>query len=170
MHTKKQVHKDFTTSSQNLLETLIEFPEAHFNEQPEAVKWSAGQIAEHLIKSEADVAKYFGKDAESTDRDPKQKIALMKEKMLNAQQCFSAPSLVAPDGANGNRQQLIDTLQDIRQRLAGMIEIEDLTKTLSASDHPGFGSLRRIEWLYFNIYHAERHVGQIWDLAAHFKH
>jgi uncharacterized damage-inducible protein DinB len=167
MRSKKQVHQDFTQSTQKLLSALNEFPEDHFQSSGPNGGWSAAEIAEHIIKSEAGLVKFFGEDAESTERDPEQKIELMKEKMLNFQQKFSAPSQVEPNDGPKDRQQLIDKLQDIRQRIAGMIEIEDLTKLLTVFGHPGFGTLTRVEWLYFNIYHAERHVEQVEDLKKH---
>ena len=164
MRSKKQVRKDYTQSTQELLSVLNDTPEDHFNTKPEDGGWSAGQVAEHLIKSEIGSVRFFTVDTKATERDPEEKIEMLKETFLDFDSKFEAPGLVSPDDKPKDKQKAINKLQDIRQRLTGIIEIEDLTQIVTAIDHPMAGPLTRIEWLYFHIFHSERHRRQIEDL------
>lgn len=161
MRTKDQVHKDFTQSTKELLNILNDFPEEHFNTKPEDGGWSAGQIAEHLIKSEIGCVRFFTKDTEPAERDSEEKIKPLKKTFLDSDTKLQAGGPIMPDDAPKDKPKAIDKLQDIRQRLTSMIEIKDLTEVVTAFDHPLFGPFTRIEWLYFHIFHAERHRRQI---------
>jgi uncharacterized damage-inducible protein DinB len=159
-----EVRSDFKQSTRQLLNTISNFPEEYFNTQPEEGKWTAGQIAEHLIKVETGTVRLFTGDTEACDRDPKEKIATVKERMLNYDSKMNADGPIIPDDNPKGKDRVLEKLQDIRQRLISMVEIEDLTELVSGFDHPLFGPMTRVEWIYFNIYHGRRHLHQIQDL------
>ena len=161
MRTGEQVYKDFTNSTNDLLGVLNNFPEEFFNIKPEGGGWSAGQIGEHLIKSEIGCVRFFANNPRPAGRDPEAKISVLKKKMDNLDKKLTAFGAIIPDDKRKDKQKVIEKLQDIRQRLTNMIETEDLSKIFTAFDHPVFGPLTRIEWLYFNRYHGERHRQQI---------
>lgn len=166
MRSKQQIRKDFTQSTQKLLSVLNDFPEAQFNAKPSAKKWSAGQVAEHLIKSEIGCVRYFTDNPKPAERDPEEKIELLKETFLNFNSKLKAGGPILPDDQPKDKHKVIDKLQDMRQRLTSMIEIEDLTQIVTKFDHPMAGPLTRIEWLYFHIYHSKRHGEQIKNLKS----
>lgn len=167
MRSKEQVRTDFTESTRQLLSVLSSFPEAHFNTQIIDEKWSAGEIAEHLIKVEVGSTRFFTGKKKETKRNPEEKIEQLRVTFLNFDDKLTAPGLIMPDSNSKDKQEAIEKLQDNRQRLTSMIEIEDLTKLLTAFDHPFMGPLTRIEWLYFHIFHSKRHAAQIKTLMNH---
>lgn len=165
MRSKKKVRQDLTASTQQLLKTLQDFPEAEFNTSPGEGQWSAGQVAEHLLKTEVSTLRMLTQQASPADRDPEHKIDNIREQFLNFKKMFNAFGPIVPDESAKNKQKMIDRLQDNRQRLASLIALEDLTGLVTAFEHPLFGPLTRIEWLYFQIYHSQRHCHQIENIA-----
>lgn len=165
MRSKKQVRHDFTESTENLLKTLQDFPEAAFNKKPRKDKWSIGQVADHLLKTEVNTLRMLTQEVEPSDRNPEQKIEDIREQFLNFNKKFKAFGPIVPDDSSKEKQEMIDRLQDNRQRLSSIIDIEDLTGLITAFEHPLFGSLTRVEWLYFQIYHSRRHCQQIKIIA-----
>lgn len=155
------VRNDLKESTRELLRTISKFPEEHFNIVPPDGGWSAGQVAEHLIKVETGVVRLFAGDTEPCERNPEKKIDVIKERSLNFETKINAVSSTVPDDKPKDKEVVLDKLQDIRQRLIGMIELHDLSEKITGLAHPVFGSLTRIEWIYFNIYHAKRHLQQI---------
>lgn len=166
---KSEVHSDFKQSTRQLLNTISNFPEEYFNTQPEEGKWTAGQIAEHLIKVETGTLRLFTGDTVACDRDPEEKISTVKKRMLNYNSKMKAYGPIIPDGNPKGKDRVLEKLQDIRQRLIGLVEIKDLTELVKGFEHPFFGFMTRVEWIYFNICHSRRHLQQIEQLAHQFE-
>lgn len=74
-----------------------------------------------------------------------------------------------PDEKPKDKSKTIEKFQDIRQKLTGWIEIQNLAGTITGFEHPLFGSLTRIEWVYFNIYLSRRHIRQISKILKSFE-
>jgi len=161
---KAQVRSDLKQNTRELLQSISDFPEAHFNSRPTEGQWTAGQVAEHLIKVETSTIKLFVGSTEPSNRNPGLKITNIKERLLDFNSKMKAFGPIIPDDSPKEKTAVLDRLQDLRQRLTGMIEIEDLTVLVNGFEHPLFGTLTRLEWIYFNIYHSRRHNRQIKNL------
>lgn len=152
-------------STRELLQVISQFPEEDFNTKPLGGGWTAGQVAEHLIKVETGTNRLFTGETKICDRDPEEKINNIRNRLTDFETKINAMDTIVPDDNPKNKDDVLDKLQDIRQRLTGMIELHDLSELITGFAHPLFGSLTRIEWIYFNIYHAERHLEQIKSLS-----
>jgi hypothetical protein len=155
------VRNDLKKSTHELLSVISGFPEEHFNTVPPDGGWSVGQIAEHLIKIESSTVRLFTGDFKVCERDPEEKIQIMKDRFLDLDKKMTAHGPIVPDDSPKDKDKVLDKLQDLRQRLTGMIELHDLSEVITSFAHPLFGLLTRIEWIYFNIYHTQRHLTQI---------
>lgn len=167
---KDLVKKDLRQSTNNLMDVLSLTPEDFFNIQPSQDGWSVGKIGEHLIKVETGTVRIFTGSAEASDRDAEQKIKTIRDRMMDFETKMTAYGPIIPDDEPKEKTKVLEKLQDIRQKLLGFIDIQDLTEMVTAFEHPIFGSLTRIEWIYFNIYHSRRHIKQIekiqWKLRS----
>lgn len=161
---KAQVRSDLKQNTRELLQTVSDFPEAHFNTHPSEGEWTAGQVAEHLIKVESSTVQLFTGSTEPSNRKPGQKISAIKDRLLDFNSKMKAFGPIIPDHTPKEKAAVLDKIQDLRQRLTGLIDIEDLTVLLTGFKHPLFGTLTRLEWIYFNIYHCRRHNRQIQDI------
>lgn len=167
---KNLVKKDLKQSTNSLLDVLSGTPEEIFNTRPGREEWSVGKVGEHLIKVETGTVRIFTGSAEASDRDPEQKIETIRDRMMDFETKMTAYEPIIPDDEPKEKTKVLEKLQDIRQQLLGFVDIQDLTEMITAFEHPIFGSLTRIEWIYFNIYHSWRHVKQIekiqWELRS----
>lgn len=161
---KTQVRSDLKQNTRELLQSISDFPEAHFNSHPSEGEWTAGQVAEHLIKVESSTVHLFAGSTEPSNRNPGLKISDIKDRLLDFNSKMKAFGPIIPDHKPKDKTAVLDKIQDLRQRLTGMIEIDDLTVLLTGFEHPLFGTLTRLEWIYFNIYHSRRHNRQIREI------
>jgi len=165
MRKESIVRNDLKESTRELLKSISEFPEEHFNTKPAAGGWTAGQVAEHLIKVEAGTLRLFTGETKTCERDPEEKLNNIRNRTSDFDEKINAVSSTVPDDKPKDKEKVLDKLQDTRQRLIGMIELHNLSEEITGFAHPLFGSLTRMEWIYFNIYHAKRHLHQIKDIS-----
>ena len=164
MMKKAQVKKDLRQSTNNLLEVLSAAPADIFNTRPDKDEWPIGKVAEHLIKVETGTVRIFTGPAEATVRDPEEKIENIRDRMLDHETKMRAYGPIIPDDKLKDKTKVLEKIQDIRQQMSSFIDIQDLTETVTGFDHPIFGPLTRIEWIYFNIYHSRRHSHKIEEI------
>lgn len=119
---------------------------------------------EHLIKIETGTLRLLSKNLKSPDRNPIEKITFIRERLMDFETGMKAYGPILPNDKPKDKDKALGKLQDTRQRLGGLIKIHDLTEKVTVFDHPLFGTLTRIEWLYFIIYHGRRHVRQILNI------
>lgn len=165
---KSEVRSDLKESTNQLLNSLSDFPDELFTSKVQEDKWSVGQIADHLKKVETSVLNLFTGSTRPADRAPDIKIADLKKRFLDYSTKMKAYGPIIPEQNPPKKQDALAYLQDIRQRLTGMVEIEDLTELLTGFEHPVFGYMTRLEWIYFVVYHSRRHIAQIRDLEKNF--
>lgn len=155
------VRKDLKESTHDLLMAVSEFPEEYFNAPPADGGWTAGQVAEHLIKTETSTVELFTGSFEISERDPEEKIKTIKGRFEDFESKMKAFGHIIPDESSKDKAQILENIQDSSQRLTSLIELHDLSELITGFAHPLFGHLSRVEWIYFNIYHTYRHVHQI---------
>ena len=159
---KAQVRSDLNQNTRELSQSISDFPEPYFNSCPAEGEWTAGQVAEHLIKVETSTVQLFAGSIETSN--PGLKITDIKDCLLDFNSKLKAFKPISPDDKPKVKTAVLDKLQDLRQRLAGMIKNEDLTVLVNGFECPLFGTLSRLEWIYFKIFHSRRHNRQIQDI------
>ena len=163
---KTRIKNDLVESTSNLLDILFSVSEAHFNTSTPKGGWSIGMIAEHLIKVESGTLNLFSGPVERTGRDPSSKIESIRDRLLDFDSSMTAYGPIVPDEKPKDKTKALEKMQDIRQKLKGLIEIQDMTETITGFEHPLFGYLTHVEWIYFNIFHSRRHVNQMKQTLA----
>lgn len=167
---KDLVKKDLRTSTNSLLDVLSVIPKEIFNEHPYRGGWTVGKVGEHLIKVETGTVRLFTGPSKASERDAGEKIEHIRSRMMDFETKMTAYGPIIPNDEQKDKTKVLEKLQDIRQQLLGFIDIQDLTKMITGFEHPIFGPLTRVEWIYFNIYHSRRHVKQIekihWELQG----
>lgn len=158
---KLEIKKDLNESTRKLLELLYEVPEPFFNSVPKEGGWTVGQVAEHLIKVETGTVRLFSGPVEDAGRDHQEKIDEIKDRFLNYETKLKAFGPIVPGDTPKDKTNALEKIQDIRQRLTSLIEIQDMAALITGFEHGLFGYLTRVEWIYFNIYHSRRHMHQI---------
>lgn len=153
--------ENLTECTLALLNTLSQFNEDEFNTIPFESSWTAGQVAEHLLKSEQDLPAMLLGDVTDTSRLADEKVPVIESIFLNFDTKLKSPDYILPSSGSHNKAVMTQQLQDVRQRITEAAGSLDLSKTCTTASFPGLGMLTRWEWLNFVVCHSMRHTNQL---------
>ncbi|HEV7333350.1 MAG TPA: DinB family protein [Flavisolibacter sp.] len=160
---KEVILAEWQQITDRLLTLILSFSPETFNQKATEASWSPAQIAEHLWKVDLSTAQALKSETIPTNRSPDQKIALIKEAMDSDTKRI-APEMVKPSGMEYEPRVIARKISEQREVVKGMIIALDLTEACRVYKHPSLGTMTRLEWVYFDIYHAERHMRQMQGL------
>lgn len=164
--TSEELVNELKETTLELLETLSAFSAGDFNVVPFEGSWTAGQLAEHLIKSEGGLPEVLLNNTKSTERPPDQHFKMLSSVFLNFDIKLTAPEFIVPSSGPHDRETTIRTLRDIRNRLISLAGSLDLSATCSGASFPNVGEFTRLEWLFFVLCHSKRHVRQLKNILS----
>ncbi|MGE7635394.1 DinB family protein [Bacillus paramycoides] len=156
--------------SHNLLETrdrliseisLLSYDE--FNRSPERNKWSVAQICHHLILAEKLFTKAIVLGLRNIDNKTEHKNINL---VLDRTKKLEAPEMVKPTSEPIEVQQIIDMLNDSRNKLLAVLStVKDKSLLAEKSaKHPVFGELSLDQWIELLYLHEQRHIEQIKEI------
>lgn len=155
----------FENNMQDLKETLQSINEDLINVQPFEGSWTAGQDVEHIIKSAHGILEVInGKVIEST-RAVDEKVSVLESIFLDYNSKMNAPDFVVPSNDVHQRSKLLESIDEIVTRYIQMLSSVDLSKTCTDFQLPNLGQLTRLEWVWFVIYHTQRHTHQLKNIG-----
>lgn len=158
-YNKNELLKDLDDTMENLVQTVSSFKEEDIDKIPFEGSWTAGQTSEHLLKS--NVTKLLYGDTKKTGRKPDENIRQTKELMLDFGKKMTAPDFNTPTNEKHDKVQIINSFKKVHSEAREAAETLDLTETCTGFELPGSGMFTRLEWLYFMIYHYQRHTHQL---------
>lgn len=154
------IRLQITDTRSALAEALDAFDAEGFNEVPFAGSWTAGQVADHLLKAGGVTQVLYGRTAPA-GRDPEQKMEMLRHVFLDFNTKMKSPDFIQPsDGPHdldGYRRSLAGIWQSLE---ASAVEL-DLSVHCLDMELPVFGLLTRLEWIGFYAVHTQRHVHQL---------
>ncbi|QNF33979.1 DinB family protein [Adhaeribacter swui] len=159
----------FNETALTLQQQFAAFEDDVINQVPFTSSWTAGQVAEHLIISNMGFVEILTGPATETNRPPDELINRMKADFLNVNLKIEAADSVWPQNRVFQKEELLQSFQEVQQLISKAIVSLDLSKTCLAFKIPVYGYLTRLEAVYFVIYHTQRHINQLkkihWALA-----
>lgn len=158
--TSKNLLTALEQSTQAVLQAFASFQAHNFNEKPSEEEWSAAQIAEHLLKVDVSTNKALSSEAVPTNRPPDEKLVLIKEAMEGDTKRI-APERVQPSNDVHEPSVLLEKITHQRALMKDAVVSSDMTEACKVYKHPALGTMTKLEWVWFNIYHAERHLRQL---------
>ncbi|HEX2869122.1 MAG TPA: DinB family protein [Ignavibacteriales bacterium] len=158
---KNTLTYDLECATARLAEAFGDFPMNEFNKSASIGTWSAGDIAEHLYITESYISRTLTGSVRPSDRNPMQKIPLLGTTFQDFERKFTAGKEIYPTEVPKNRDEITQKLVNNRMMLLNTIKTHDLSESCLDFIHPKFGELTRAEWIYFVIYHGERHLQQL---------
>jgi hypothetical protein len=148
-----------------LLQLLSSISENQINTVPFAGSWTAAQDAQHIILSAGGFVQLLNGPTIDTERNPEQNCASVRAMFSNYDNKMQSPEFILPEDKQYDKQQLINTLQDIKAGFLKAIQTLDITKTCLAFELPGAGHITRAETITFTIVHTQRHVHQLKNIS-----
>ena len=157
---KETILADLDTCTQSFLDALRQFDKNNFIQKPSVDLWSPSEVAEHLLLLEITANKAIMGATIPTNRAPDEKVPLIKWAMEDGTKRV-APESVLPSNGITDPEIAIEKITQQRTSLREGVSRLDLSEACTSFKHPALGTLTRWEWIYFTIYHMQRHLQQI---------
>ena len=157
---------DWEKNTEDLVDLLSHFTPESFNHKGSDPSWTAGQVAEHLFIMDRVTLMMLEGPAIPTNRPPDSKLPQVQGAMEDEETKRVAPDIVQPSAGPKDPQYLADSIKKQRAQIKESILQKDLTEACTAGKHPSIGTMTRLEWVYFTIYHTRRHLAQLRRLGA----
>lgn len=167
---RAHVVKLLQDSMEATIKAVEALSDAQWNYKAAPDKWSAGQVSEHILKSEALL---FGV-VEKTLTAPvnpdwaaqtESKTAMLEKAVLNRDQKFQAPEPLQPSGSL-TRADFIKQFREARARTIKYAEETNEPLKEHTADHPALKTLNGYQWLLLMPLHNMRHNLQIDEVKA----
>jgi len=156
----------YSKCMENLVNDVNRFSDESFNEVPFENSWTGGQVAEHILKSQANFTDLLGGEVEVTDRPADEKRSYIEKIFLDFTTKMKSPEYIKPTDEPKNKEQIIAQIQAKKDEITAALQQHDLTKICLAFELPGSGKFTGFEWAWFITYHTQRHVHQIENILA----
>jgi len=166
---KEEILNGFKETTERLIATLNSFSKEQFNRIPFENSWTAGQVAEHLYKGETNAIKMINGNSEPTQRDPFEKVKILRSVFLDYETKRKSPEFILPTNEEKDPEFFIGSFTQSRKELKTIIETKDLSRLYTTRSFPQIGNLTGWEWVYFAVYHSRRHTDQMKRIAEKLK-
>lgn len=153
--------KDINASTQRLVDKLTAFSTMDFNTKPNPVSWSAGDVAEHILKVEIGVNNVLRGPVQHTGRPEDEHLEWMQSAFSNKERRMNAPDFSFPTETKKDLWEMINQITWQRDKLKEIITTATLSDACIGYKHYYFGELTIYEWVQFVLLHCERHLWQL---------
>lgn len=149
---------DLRETFDKFITTVSTFDELILNQPPHYGGWTAGQVADHIVKGTIGLPD--GQTQEPA-READCFVQHLKELFLNFDLKMESPDFIYPEKGPFSIRQLITALEVNKQQYIESIEAQDSKALCLDFEFPTFGFLTRYEWLMFTQFHIQRHTHQL---------
>ncbi|NIJ53891.1 DinB family protein [Dyadobacter arcticus] len=144
--------------------TLAQFEPEQVNTVPFEGSWTAGQVVEHILKSETGLPDVLMGKTADTKRAADEKVPMIEGIFLDFSTKLQSPDFIIPSDGPHDQKTLLQAFQKERHEVTKLAATEDLTLTCTSFPLPQMGELTRLEWLIFIISHSKRHTHQLQNI------
>lgn len=159
-----QLYEQIANTLNSLAAKLNTFDDEQINQIPGQGGWSAGQLAEHLLKSYP--VDGLIEPVRSCDRDPNEKVQMLQDTFLNFDIKMNSPEFILPGTGPYNRTDLLSSLEEAKTKILELIASHDLSKICTDFVVPELGEMSRSEWIHLLLFHTQRHLKQLEAISA----
>jgi uncharacterized damage-inducible protein DinB len=156
-----QYLKQFEKSTEELLKMLTSFSQENFNTIPREGGWSAGQVAQHLLKGEAGLPRLFDGNNRPANRPVDEKVNTIRSIFMDFENKMKSPDFILPTDDPKNLKEMIQAFKDSREAIRKKISAVDMSKSFPDFPFPGLGEFTGWEWIFFVTCHTMRHTHQL---------
>ena len=148
--------------NREFIQQLSKFSTEKLNKTKKEESWTAGQVTEHIIKSNGGILnQLLNGDATLTTRPFDEQVDLIKNIFRSEDKMKTAPVL-EPNQPPHNLEDLMNSLNHQKAQQIETIKEKELKELSSKLQFPPApNGLTRYEWLIFMIEHTRRHGKQI---------
>lgn len=158
---KDQLQEQLETTMGHFIDALERFDAQTFNTVPYEGSWTAGQVADHVYKSVANIARVLNGNTQAPDRDPWQIKPMLEAVFLNYEKKLQSPEFILPGSGPFRKESFISLFRIVACDISGAIKELDLSQLCLDFQFPTVGCLTRQELIYFAAVHTQRHTLQL---------
>lgn len=162
---KTEISDLIQTTSGKLLSLANSFDDHQIKAIPFEGSWTAAQVADHLIRSCHLILTALHGNTSKTGRDPESNRNQIKTIFLDFNLKFQSPEMIRPSDMPAEKAHLLSELSVALDKIKEAAATMDLSMTALDVELPGMGKITKIEWLYFFVFHTERHIHQLEKIA-----
>ena len=159
-----KIKEDLDVTFDELFSTIDKFDQDRFNKAPSVGGWNAGEVCEHLVKS--NVTSLLYGNLEETDREKDEKVPELEQIFMDFSAKYPNPEFNTPEKSQHDINEMKEALKKIHEDAVKAADERDLTKICTDMELPGSGQMTGFEWLYFMLFHYKRHTNQINNILA----
>jgi hypothetical protein len=143
------------------LSVLTSFSPEQVNVVPFEGSWSAGQVTDHLLKSETGLPEMMMGETAPAMRPVGQMIPIIEDIFLDFSTKLQAPDFNLPANGPFDFETILSEFKKERAALLEIARAEDLTLICNEFPFPTVGEFTRYEWIHFVVCHSRRHAHQL---------
>ncbi|MDQ0088571.1 hypothetical protein J2T12_001977 [Paenibacillus anaericanus] len=164
----QEINQKLKETRDELLGILNGLREDQFNKRKDPYSWSVSQVCQHISKTEELYVVAIKRGLMSKEDSFIKNKAL--EFLLNRSKKLEAPDIVKPTDEILKYQEIIDKLNDSREKLNDLLNTIEDPSLLSRRHfiHPVFKEMLLIEWVRSLYLHEQRHIKQINEIKDGF--
>jgi len=159
--TPEIIERDLKANFLFLEKVLSDVSAEDYFKVPAEEKWSIQLILDHLRNSEKGVLYMSNGPTNPTNREPLINIQKIKNAFGDHTKSYPAPQVTQPINDGLDKESYLNKINKYRQAFLEEGNSKGWHEVLEVFPHPITGTMSRLEWNYFNIYHTERHIHQI---------
>lgn len=160
----KTLTNRFLATTDELVKLIESFDQETFNKKPSPDKWSAGQVAEHLLIFDIRLSDVLKTATHPTERDIAEKNTAVNARVSNRVNKIDAPPFLIPSDDMQTPSLLAEKIRTERANICKQIEVIDLSLHSKDFPHRLFGELTVYEWVNLIDQHTHRHIAQLKEL------
>jgi uncharacterized damage-inducible protein DinB len=157
---------ELVKTNKELERILDSLSEEQLNKAPSQGGWTAGQVLDHILRSESGgISTMQGKIGEPK-ADTRALIPTLKNIFLDFSLKMKSPEFVEPTTKPLSKQDTAGRLHKVNEDLEKIIYSLDPEVTCIDFEFPGIGMMSRVEWQHFLLYHTQRHLRQLKNVVS----
>jgi len=141
-----------------MLELMSRLDTIEVNKVPYKDSWTAGMLFRHLSKSLKGMSRAMAKDAKPAERDPGERIPILKETFLDFSGKLKSPDFIVPEEGPYEKQAIQEELKNSFEELKASSANANLSELVKGLP---LGDITKLEILHFVLYHMQRHQHQM---------
>ena len=152
---------------EELQKVFSSFTQQQVDVVPFKESWTAGQVAEHIIKAIGNVPEFLNSNTVPTNERPFDgNVAMLEHIFLDFSTKMQSPPFILPEATQHDKEAILEQFSNLKTQMITAAETLDLTLTCKSFEMPGLGFLTRFEWLNFFVVHTKRHTHQLEKIYA----
>lgn len=162
---KEELTNQIDATFNNLINTYTSIAEPKVNVIPFDSSWTAAQLIQHLILSCSGFEKLLSGSESEADRPFDQNVANIKL-MFESPEKMQSPKEIDPHLKPYDQQRQLNKLHELSVAIPSAVAKCNLA-ALATSFKFAEGYLTKYEAAYFLVYHTQRHIKQLENIAKY---